>query len=525
MNTFADDDSMQKRGMISFIRGNEEYLLAFLLFAAACTAGILLHHFDKYSLYYFGDAASHIVKAREFTDSQPHEIPIIGTVWLPLPHFLLLPFASVDALFFSGFAGAIVGIPCLVGTGVLLFLLIRGTTGSSPIAFLMASIYGFNPNVVYMSLTPMDEPSLIFFVTLAGYALYRWLSENSSSWLLLCGFAVMLSTLCRYEAWPLAMFTVFVGTSVAVSRWRASQKSEAIRIIAAAALSCAGIMLWLSWHFAAFGNPFEFTRGTHSALSIAYRESSQHLTASILRTFCRAILIIFGPVLLAASAVPFIFRRHRITGRNTMLLLLFFILPFLFILAASLGGYIGIDEWWWNWRYVLTFGLFLSVAGGAGAAIILSKIHNTIGRGALIVALLAMPVVQLAVPSIGIAVYKDAAKCIDGTVRDAMALGEQLPGVCSGGSIGLITNGAYTVRIQIASSLPLKQFRIIHFSDDQKIPDSTLLAGQYLIVQKSESPESNLIAPASSGEPGPLMGNFRLRLVNSSFVLLERIPR
>ncbi len=124
MNTFSDGDTNQVKWVQrirNFVRGKEEYLLALLLFFAATASGIVLHNSDKYSFYYFGDAASHIIKAREFTDSQPHEIPFIGTVWLPLPHLLLLPFASIDFLFFSGVAGSFVGIPCLIGTGVLLF--------------------------------------------------------------------------------------------------------------------------------------------------------------------------------------------------------------------------------------------------------------------------------------------------------------------------------------------------------------------------------------------------------------------
>jgi hypothetical protein len=527
MNIFADDNTNHEHRVQQiriFIRGKEQYLLALLLFVTACTAGIVLHHFDKYSFYYFGDAASHIIKAREFTDFQPHEIPIIGTVWLPLPHLLLLPFASVDALFFSGIAGAFVGIPCLVGTGVLLFLLLRNITGSASIAFLMASLYGLNPNVVYMSLTPMDEPSLIFLVTFAGYALYRWLTTDSALWLFVCSIAVMLATLCRYEAWPLAAFIVLAGTSNALSRRRESRRLEAIRIIAITAVSCAGMMIWFSSHLIVFGNPFEFTHGTYSVLSAVYRESSQHFPFNILTTFGRAILIIFGPVLLLVAAASFIPQTHRRVDRNIILLLLFFILPMLFTITAALAGYVGIDEWWWNWRYVLSFGLFLAVAGGVGLEKIFSRIQTARGRSIVATILLAMPVVQLVIPSIGVAVYKDAAKCIDGTVRDAMAIGEQLPGVYNGGSIGLITNGNYTVRIEISSNLPLKHFRVNHFSSDKKIPDSTLFSDRYLVVQKSESPESELLAPAPPGDRNMLMNNFQLRFENFSFALLERKP-
>jgi len=152
------------------------------------------------------------------------------------------------------------------------------------------------------------------------------------------------------------------------------------------------------------------------------------------------------------------------------------------------------------------------VAGGVGLEKIFNRIPTARGRSIVVTILLAMPVVQLVIPSIGVAVYKDAAKCIDGTVRDAMAIGEHLPGVYNGGSIGLITNGNYTVRIEISSNLPLKHFRIIHFSSDKKIPDSTLFSNRYLVVQKSESPESELLAPAPPGERNMLMNNFQLRL-------------
>ena len=522
MNMIADDDANLMAWIRTRVRGNEQYLLALLLFVTACTAGFMLHHFDKYALYYFGDAASHIIKAREFTDSQPHEIPIIGTVWLPVPHFLLLPFASVDALFFSGIAGAFVGIPCLVGTGVLLFLLLRDITGSPSIAFLMASLYGLNPNVVYISLTPMDEPSLILFIIFAGYAFYRWKTEDSATWFVLGAVAVMLATLCRYEAWPLAAFVVLAGTSDALSRNREARKPNGLRTIAISVVSCTGIMLWFSSHLIAFGSPIAFTHGTYSVLSAVYRESSQHLPTSIMINFGRAILSIFGPVSLLLAAVSFIPQKGRNVDRHVFFLFVFFVLPLLFTVTAALAGYVGIDEWWWNWRYVLTFGLFLAVAGGIGLAKIFGRIRTAWGRGIVVTVLLAMPVLQFADSSIGIAVYKDAAKCIDGTVRDAMAIGERLPGVFHGGSIGLITNGIYTVRIQIASGLPLKTFRIVHFSSDKKIEDSTLFSERYLVVQKSEKPGSALLAPGLPGKPDMVMDNFHLRFENTSFALLER---
>ncbi|HTY11446.1 MAG TPA: hypothetical protein VMF88_10280 [Bacteroidota bacterium] len=496
-------------------------MLALLLFVASCIAGFSLLHFDKYSLYYFGDAASHIVKAREFTDSHPHEIPIIGTVWLPLPHFLLLPFAAIDGLFFSGIAGAFVGIPCLVGTGVVLFLLVRAITGSSAIAFLMSCLYGLNPNVVYISLTPMDEPTLIFFVTLSGYALFRWLENASPSWFLLSSFAVLLASLCRYEAWPLVGFVAVAGSLKAYSLRNNSEKKEAVRIAVMSAVSTAGIIIWSISHFIVYGNPFAFTYGTYSALSSVYRESSQHLPSNVIATFGRAILVIFGPALLLISAAACLPRQTRQLNRNILLLLTFFIIPAAFILAAALAGYVGIDEWWWNWRYVLTLGIFFAVAGGVGLAKIFGKVKSFPARSAVVILLCVVPVLQLARPSIGVAVYKDAAKCIDGTARDAMNIGEQLPGIYNNGPVGLVTNPSTIVRIQIASTLPLKQFRIIQPFAVQRISDTTF-SEQYLVVQKNEKPESELLFPPRDGSPNTFFSNFQLRYENATFALLER---
>ena len=179
------------------------YSLAFFLAIVLCAAGIVMYRIDSQAFLYFGDAVSRLVKSREFIDSRHPGISNIGTVWLPLPQLLLIPFVSINGLFYSGIAGAVVGIPYLVGTGLLLFAIIRRITHSRPIAFFGACLFVLNPNVVYMALTPMSETSLFFFITLGGYALLRWLETDRMKWLLLCAAAVMMSTLCRYESWIL----------------------------------------------------------------------------------------------------------------------------------------------------------------------------------------------------------------------------------------------------------------------------------------------------------------------------------
>ncbi len=193
------------------LKVKETYFLAFLLLIVACAAAFILGGIDKHAFLYYGDAASHIVKARELIDSRSPGIESIGTVWLPLPHILLMPFAVIDALFFSGLAGAALGVPCLIGTSVLIFSIVLRLTGSHPAALLSACLFGLNPNVVYMALTPMSESSLFFFVALGGYAFLRWADDGADSWLLLTAVAVMFASLCRYEAWPLVPLVSFIA--------------------------------------------------------------------------------------------------------------------------------------------------------------------------------------------------------------------------------------------------------------------------------------------------------------------------
>ena len=67
----------------------------------------ILYLIDENSFLYYGDAVSHLYSARRFVDFNDPGIIQMETVWLPLPHLMMLPFSLVDALFSSGFAGLV----------------------------------------------------------------------------------------------------------------------------------------------------------------------------------------------------------------------------------------------------------------------------------------------------------------------------------------------------------------------------------------------------------------------------------
>src|SRR5579871_2137652 len=77
--------------------------------------------FARGYICYYGDAEAHLNIARRILDSRTPGYDELGTVWLPLPHLLMLPFAANDALWRTGLAGAIPSALCFVAAGAFLY--------------------------------------------------------------------------------------------------------------------------------------------------------------------------------------------------------------------------------------------------------------------------------------------------------------------------------------------------------------------------------------------------------------------
>ena len=55
----------------------------------------------------YGDAVAHLHIARRVFDARLPRLTELGSVWLPLPHILLLPFVQVYSWWANGLAGVI----------------------------------------------------------------------------------------------------------------------------------------------------------------------------------------------------------------------------------------------------------------------------------------------------------------------------------------------------------------------------------------------------------------------------------
>ncbi|MDP9264369.1 MAG: family 2 glycosyl transferase, partial [Acidobacteriota bacterium] len=137
--------------------------LVVVLLAAGAALAALLYYFRQDALLLYGDAVAHLHIARRVVDGRypgPFEL---GTVWLPLPHILLLPFVAVDWMWRTGVAGAVVSMVSYVAGSAGVFRLVRGmvapeSAGRRVAPWLAAAIFALNPNLLYLQTTAMTEP-------------------------------------------------------------------------------------------------------------------------------------------------------------------------------------------------------------------------------------------------------------------------------------------------------------------------------------------------------------------------------
>lgn len=211
----------------------------------------------------YNDAASHLNIARRIVDNYTPGFAQIGTVWLPLPHILMLFFAWNDVLWRTAIAGSIVSMAAYVISVVFTYKTIQLLTKKRLGAFLGAMVMALNPNFLYLQTSPMTEPLLLATFVLSIYFLCRyWISHNTIL-LVLTGLGVMLATLIRYDGWflfgVLALIIPFAGL-ITYGFKRAEGE-----LFLFATIGGLGIALWLLWNWTIFGDPLYFILGPYSA--------------------------------------------------------------------------------------------------------------------------------------------------------------------------------------------------------------------------------------------------------------------
>ncbi len=174
-----------------------------------------LLYFQRGDVLLYGDAVAHINIARRVFDSKTPGLLQLGTVWLPLPHLLMIPFLLSHEMWQRGVGGSI---PSMARTysawseySVWFAALFPATPHRSKApdaparfaAWTAAVVYAANPNLIYMQTTAMGEALYLAFFIWAVVYLSESMRGDTKA-LTKCGLCLAAACLTRYDGWFLA---------------------------------------------------------------------------------------------------------------------------------------------------------------------------------------------------------------------------------------------------------------------------------------------------------------------------------
>jgi hypothetical protein len=367
---------------------------------AAVAACISITSFTFYfrhdAVLLYGDAVAHINIARRVFDSRTPGLLQLGTVWLPLPHLLMIPCLFSDWAWRTGVGGSVPSMIAYVLGTTGIFRLVRGAlsfrtrsdAAARIAAWLAAIVYAANPNLIYLQTTAMTEAlylalfvwAIVYFFEFAQQAALgdRELETSASFSLMKCGLCLLGACFTRYDGWflTLVMLAAVLALVLRTGHLRLQDLRNFALLIAAAPT------LWLAYNAIIYRNPLEFANGPYSARAIEQRTSrpgypphpgTHHLAVAGSYFLKSAELNVaegkwqrlWVALLLIGTAMSVVFN-HRLWP----LLLLWVTLPF-YMLSIAYGGVpIFVPEWWpfsyYNVRYGLellpAFAVFVALA-------------------------------------------------------------------------------------------------------------------------------------------------------------------
>lgn len=407
--------------------------IALLAWLAACASIFtFLLYFKNGEVLLYGDAVAHINIARRVFDSKTPGLLQLGTVWLPLPHLLMIPFLFSMKMWQSGAGGSVPSMAAYVFGVVGVFRLTRVTlSGLKPpdgiarsSAWIAALIYAANPNLMYMQSTAMGEAIYLAFFIWAVVYVGEW-TRGSPIALFRCGLCLAGACLTRYDGWFLAAALALgvllralwsnstkgaggapllagfarsgntdrevLEKSSGDPKARVGVRRELMKFLL---LTAAAPILWLAYNGIIYRNPLEFENGPYSAKAIERRtqnaanpghpgsgnalvagmyflKAAEGNVASNEWLQCAWVLLLSAAVL-----IPVIFHRTDLaryfakSAWPTVFLLI--PLPFYAFSIAYSGVPIFVPQWWPFSHYNVRYGLQLLPAFCIAIAILLA---------------------------------------------------------------------------------------------------------------------------------------------------------
>jgi hypothetical protein len=373
----------------------DEWLLVVTSCATASFLAILWSWRNGAMLNY-GDAVAHLHIARRVFDARLPRLTELGSVWLPLPHILLLPFVQVYSWWANGVAGVIPSALAYMAACAGIYRLARHWLAPTPSALALA-FFALNPNLLYLQTTAMTEPLFVCEMVWVAVWLVEWRAsldaDEKQSRRLLCLIAVALiaAIFTRYDGWIMAL-VAWTCMGLALAR---RGKLRSLTFWIASAFIVAAPIAWFVYNAVGFSDWLYFARGPYSAKAIELRTMSHgagpphpgwHNPWVSLLFFVKvaemdAAAAAWGNVLLLVSLLGTVWA--WLTERKrafTWALLLWFPVPF-YAYSVSYGSVpIFLPPWWphswYNTRYGMELLPALALALGFAAHGALTALHR-----------------------------------------------------------------------------------------------------------------------------------------------------
>jgi hypothetical protein len=387
-----------------------------------------LYYIQHGGILLYGDAVAHINIARRVFDSQTPGLLQLGTVWLPLPHLMMIPFIIARSMWQNGAGGSLPSMVAYVLGAMGIFRLVGGAleadirTKSAAMvgAWAAALAYVANPNLIYMQTTAMTESVyLAFFIwAVVNFAEFiRALGKSSDAdprqsrimrtALTRCAWCLAAAELSRYDGWILAAMIGAVIVIITLRRWENRVLwRAAVKFLLGIALAP---VLWLAYNAVVYGNALEFANGPYSAKAIEQRIAAPnpalHNASVAALYFLKSAQLNmadgnWGRFWLVAALLALGIAAWKLRPQSTPLLLLWIPLPF-YALSIAYGSVpVHVYTWWpyaaFNQRYGLQLLPMFAVSAGVLAASIFLFDGTRRHVGKLLLAMFALIIVSYA---------------------------------------------------------------------------------------------------------------------------------
>ena len=305
-----------------------------LAFSMAASFAAIIWSWNHAAMLNYGDAVAHLHIARRVFDSRTARFSELGSVWLPLPHILLIPFVQNYAWWANGLAGVIPSASAYFASCAGIYRLARHWLNPAPSALTLV-FFALNPNLLYLQTTAMTEPlflcEVIWIVvwmvewraafndeieaasyqlpphpspvrsTPGSKALRGWRplrifeagSRSRGAWLrnpelrsrpwqnifstpssrlqVCIAAALVAAVFTRYDGWIIAL-VAWTGIGLALFKRGRLRYSPYFWLASVAVV--AAPLLWFAYNSAGFGDWLYFARGPYSAKAIEMRTAT-----------------------------------------------------------------------------------------------------------------------------------------------------------------------------------------------------------------------------------------------------------